>query len=255
MRTWTEKSRRRRVSAGSSSTGRTTFGIGGYLTGDGRRVRWGSVFRSDALHELSPLDVGRLEALGVDRVIDLRSPEEIAALGRGPLADTGIEYIPAPIIQSRTGEARGAPPGDDIAERYLWYLEVGRSAFVEVFESLAATDRGAVVFHCAAGKDRTGVVAALLLAALDVDDDDVASDYALTSVALPSILARLARDPIHGEAIAKIPEGRLNASAETMHRFLRLLGERHQGARSWMTSVGLTNTTLDSLQARLKASA
>jgi hypothetical protein len=116
--------------------------LGGYGMSDGARVRWGTVFRSDALHQLSPDDLRRLEELGVERVIDLRSPEEVAALGRGSLADAKIEYISAPIIPTRGGEARAAPPGDDIAERYLWYLEVGRASFVEVFEIIATSDRG-----------------------------------------------------------------------------------------------------------------
>jgi protein-tyrosine phosphatase len=229
--------------------------LGGYVTANGGRVRWGSVFRSDALHQLSEEDLRRLEALGVVRVIDLRSPEEVAANGRGSLGDSDVEYISAPIIPSTSGESQGAPPGDDIAERYAWYLEVGRAAFVEVFETLAASDRGAVVFHCAAGKDRTGVVAALLLTALGVGDDDVASDYALTTQVLPSVLERMSRDPIHGAAVAQAPPGRLVAAPETMYRFLRLVAERHHDARSWMEGAGVAGASIDSLRNRLRTSA
>ncbi len=228
--------------------------LGGYRAGDGATIRWGSVFRSDALHHLSAEDVQRLMALGIDRVIDLRSPEEVAAVGRGGLADQGIDYAWAPILQSTRGEAQAAPTSPDLAERYLWYLEVGQKAFVEAFEVLAEPGRGAVVFHCTAGKDRTGVLAALLLAALGVDGDDIASDYALTGRALPSIVERLARDPVHGAAVAQTPPERLIVSADTMRRFLQLLSDRHGGAAPWIESAGVSTAAIESLRDRLRSS-
>jgi hypothetical protein len=90
---------------------------------------------------------------------------------------------------------------------------------------------------------------------LGVAEDDVASDYALTTRALPSIMKRLSSDPIHGAAIARVPQGRLMASADTMYRFLRLLSERHEGARNWMNAAGVSTATLDSIRAKLTASA
>ena len=115
--------------------------LGGYATRQGARVRWGSLYRSDALHHLSAGDVEVLAGLGVDRVIDLRAPEEIAAVGRGLLSDGPFGYLNAPVIPSISGEALGAPPGDDIGERYLWYLDVGRQALVDAIEALAEPGR------------------------------------------------------------------------------------------------------------------
>jgi protein-tyrosine phosphatase len=226
--------------------------VGGYVTADGARVRWGQVFRSDALHHLWPADVQAVRALGVDRVIDLRSPEEISTVGRGALGDTGIEYVTASVIPMAAGEAVGAPSGDDIAERYLWYLDVGADALVDAFGVLAEADRGAVVFHCAAGKDRTGVVAAMLLAVLGVGEDDIVADYALTNRALPAILARLAADPVHAEGIAQMPANRRVVQPETMRRFLQLLGAEHGGARAWLDRAGLDPASVDALRARLR---
>lgn len=225
--------------------------LGGYRTRDGGALRWGSVFRSDALQHLSAGDLRSVEALGVDRIIDLRSPEEIAAVGRGELALHPVEYVTASIIPSAGGEAVGAPEGDDIAERYLWYLDVGRDAFVEAFEVLAEPGRGAVVFHCAAGKDRTGVLAALLLSLLDVSEDDIVADYALTNRALPSILGRLALDPVHAENIAVMPASRRTVQPETMRRFLRRLDVEHGGARSWLDQAGVPAATTERLRTAL----
>jgi protein-tyrosine phosphatase len=226
--------------------------LGGYATGDGTRVRAGMVFRADALNHSSPDDLRVLEALGVDRIIDLRSPEEIGAVGRGLLADGPIEYVTASVIPMAGGEAVGAPSGDDIAERYLWYLDIGRDAFVSAFEVLSEEGRGAVVFHCAAGKDRTGVLAALLLSVLGVGADDIVADYALTNRAMPSILERLANDPIVGPRVMQIPPGRVMAPPETMGRFLELLDTRHGGAQAWLEQAGVPPRSIAGLRSSLR---
>ncbi len=229
--------------------------LGGYATRQGPRLRWGWLYRSDALHRLSAGDVEVLAGLGVDRVIDLRAPDEIAAVGRGVLSDGPFGYLNAPVIPSVSGEALGAPPGDDIGERYLWYLDVGRQALVDAIEAVAEPGRGAVVFHCAAGKDRTGVLAAVVLAMLDVGYDDIVADYALTNRALPSILDRLAADPLHGASVAQMPADRRTVRPEAMRRFLQLLDDKHGGARSWAKNAGVAPTCIDALRARLDVTA
>ena len=229
--------------------------LGGYATRQEARVRWGSLYRSDALHHLSAGDVEVLAGLGVDRVIDLRAPEEITAVGRGLLSDGPFGYLNAPVIPSISGEALGAPPGDDIGERYLWYLNVGRQALVDAIEALAEPGRGAVVFHCAAGKDRTGVLAALVLAMLDVGYDDIVADYTLTNRALPSILGRLAADPLHGASVAQMPADRRTVRPEAMRRFLQLLDDKHGGARRWAESAGLAPTCIDAVRVGLDVTA
>jgi protein-tyrosine phosphatase len=225
--------------------------VGGYAAGGRERVRWGAVYRSDALHHLSPSDLDTLESLGVDRVIDLRSPTEIASVGRGSLGEGQVEYLTASVIPTAGSEATGAPSSDDLAERYMWYLEVGRDAIAESFEILAASHGGAVVFHCAAGKDRTGVLAALLLEVLGVGDDDIIADYALTGRALPSILARLAQDPVHGVAVSQIPDSRRMVRPDVMRAFLQLLDARYGGARAWLEEAGVRPRSIDALRSGL----
>jgi len=226
--------------------------VGGYAIRPGVRVRWGSLYRSDALHHLSAGDVEVLAGLGVDLVIDLRAPDEIAAVGRGALADGPFGYLNAPVIPSISGEALGAPPGNEIGERYFWYLEVGRQAVVDAIEAVAEPGRGAVVFHCAAGKDRTGVLSALVLAMLDVGHDDIVADYMLTNRAMPAILDRLAADPIHGASVAQVPVDRRSVRPEAMRGFLQLLDDKHGGARSWAHSAGVGPACIDALRARLE---
>ncbi len=229
--------------------------LGGYATRQGARVRWGSLYRSDALHHLSARDVEVLVGRGVNRVIDLRAPDEIAAVGRVQLSDGSFGYLNAPVIPSISGEALGAPPGSDIGERYLWYLEVGRQALVDAIESLAEPGGGAVVFHCAAGKDRTGVLAALVLAILDVAYEDIVADYTLTDRALPLILDRLARDPLHGASVAQMPADRRTVRPDVMRRFLQLLDDKYGGARRWAESAGVAPTCIDGIRTGLLVTA
>ena len=225
--------------------------LGGYPVGGSGRVRWATVYRSDALHSLSTADLETLESLGVDRIIDLRSLTEIERTGRGGLALRQVEYLTASVIPTLGSEATGAPSSDNLAERYMWYLDVGREAIAETFEILATPGTGAIVFHCAAGKDRTGVLAALLLEVLGVSGDDIVADYVLTDQALPSILDRLSQDPVHGAAVAQIPDSRRTVQPDAMRGFLQLLDQRHGGARAWLEMAGVKPRSIDALRTRL----
>src|ERR1700733_7186496 len=102
--------------------------LGGYPTVDGRFTRWGRLFRSDTLHELTGEDLGLLRQIGLTSIIDLRTRTELDRTGRGPLAEEPIAYLHASVLQEEGGEsvATPAPPDGHPAARYLWYLDVGR---------------------------------------------------------------------------------------------------------------------------------
>ncbi len=223
--------------------------LGGYPTGDGRRTRWGRLYRSDTLHELTDGDLVALRDLGLRAVLDLRTAAEVEQSGRGLLGEEPVDYQHLSVIDQDAGEstAAPAPPGDDLAERYLWYLEIGRRALVSALESMTSEDRYPMVFHCTAGKDRTGVLAALVLDILGVEPTVIAEDYVITATRLDLIVARLRRDPVHGARLAELPASRLEVELETMERFVQLLYERHGGARSWARASGIGQRSLDRL--------
>ncbi len=102
--------------------------LGGYPTTDGGMTRWGQLFRSDTLHELTEADLEVLREVGLASVIDLRTATELGRSGRGLLGEEMVAYLHASVLQEEGGEsvAIPAPSDDDPAERYLWYLEVGR---------------------------------------------------------------------------------------------------------------------------------
>lgn len=223
--------------------------LGGYPTGDGRTTRWGRLFRSDTLHELTRADLEVLEEVGLSAVVDLRTTAEVERTGRGPLGGRPLRYLHAPVLREEGGDTRAAPEpeGDDTSLRYLWYLDVGRRALVEAIEMVADPSSLPLVFHCAAGKDRTGVLAALVLDIVGVERDVIVEDYALTQSRLELIVARLRRDPVHGKRMDEIPPSRLRVEGETMARFLSLLHERHGGARAWAASAGVAKASLERL--------
>jgi protein-tyrosine phosphatase len=195
--------------------------LGGYPTADGRFTRWGRLFRSDALHELTAEDLQVLRQVGLASVIDLRTATELERTGRGPLGEEPIAYLHASVLQEEGGEsvATPAPPEGDQAERYMWYLNVGRDALTEALTTAADPVNQPVVFHCAAGKDRTGVLAALILDILGVDRSAIVEDYTITATRMELILKRLRRDPVWGDHVAEIPAHQVHAEASTMDDF------------------------------------
>ncbi|MEV6523411.1 tyrosine-protein phosphatase [Longispora sp. NPDC051575] len=159
--------------------------LGGYRTADGGTVRWGRLYRSDSLGKLAGADMDTFTALGVRTVIDLRYPFEIEARGRVPqtpgLAYHNLSVEHRPYSQPRLGpEVRVAP---FLAEKYAEVALDGAAELRTVLELIAADANAPVVFHCAAGKDRTGIVAALVLGLLGVSEADIAADFALTNLA------------------------------------------------------------------------
>lgn len=186
---------------------------GGYRTGDGRCVRWGRLYRSDSLSKLSGQDWDRFLALGVRTVIDLRHPYEVDAHGRVP-ASGGLRYHNISVEHRPYDQAALGPdvePAQFLADRYAELALDGVAEFRRALDVIAADGNAPVVIHCAAGKDRTGVLTALLLALLGVAADDIVADYALTALVTDRLIAewragnqaRTPRWPAFGQAPAR----------------------------------------------------
>jgi protein-tyrosine phosphatase len=173
--------------------------LGGYETADGHVVRWRRVFRSDALHDLTLEDVEALVGHGVRQVFDLRSAYELELFSGNPLIDRGVLVRHTPMVVDMTAR-RGAGArlieSDDPrvhAEAYLELIEQGRASVRLILDALCEAEDGGTVFHCTGGRDRTGMVAALLLSVLGVPRPVIAEDYALTTEYLSFPEARIAR--------------------------------------------------------------
>ena len=159
--------------------------LGGYETRDGRRVRTGQLFRSGVLSDITDADVAMLESLGIATVVDLRSPDEIAArpnrLPRGAMT-VEIPVVDVSMSPTRITAKLEAGDTDGIgAEMLLTGNRVFARELHEVFARVLHLAMDAahrpMVFHCTAGKDRTGFVSAIVLLALDVPRETVVDDY------------------------------------------------------------------------------
>ncbi|MER8105421.1 tyrosine-protein phosphatase [Kitasatospora sp. NPDC094016] len=225
--------------------------LGGHPAADGRSVRRGLLYRSDSLGKLtSPADLDRLQALGVRTVIDLRYPWEIAAKGRVPDYE-GLVYHNLSIEHRTYDQAEIDPDVDPwryLADRFAEVTEDGVEEIREALEVIAAAEEP-VVFHCASGKDRTGLIAALVLTLLGVCEDDIAADFALTELATPHLIAewhaahpgRTLRWPGYGRA----PEAVIRLA-------LADLAARHGSVEDYATgALGFSPARIAALRSRL----
>lgn len=224
--------------------------LGGYPTADGRLVKWRQVFRSDALHHLTPQDVTRLrDEIGLGDVIDLRSTAELRSEGRGPLDQEGMQFHHVPLYDGET--PRGAPtPELKLTDRYFLLAQYASAPIARVIDALAVTGAPAV-YHCAAGKDRTGVVSAILLGLLGVPDEVIVADYAATQENLDAIIERLMSTKGYQTMLSALPPDTLHAEPETMVVFLDRMREAHGTMAAYAAAAGVQPDAVGKLRARL----
>ena len=243
--------------------------LGGLPTDDDGETVAGRLLRADNLQELSPSDVRRLvQDLGVTTVVDLRSSAELASEGPAPLdAVASVRHAHHPVIPEvgsatdaavkalliRSKQDRSRFPGDPTCGHYLGYLEDRPDQVVGAMRSIAR-DEGAALVHCAAGKDRTGVVVALALTAAGVRPQAVVADYAATGKRTEAILSRLRRSPTYARDIDSLPAEAHRARPETMAAFLEQMESRYGGVARWLTDHGLSTGELGLLRAKLRGS-
>ena len=216
--------------------------LGGYRAEDGRRFRTGQVFRSDGLQLLTPADLEKLEKeIGLASVIDLRSHLEVSEAGRGAIVEQTTIYE-LPLFPEAGGGAAQAPPAfempADMGDLYFLMLTGARKPIAEVIRLLAGFDAPAV-FHCAAGKDRTGVISAVLLSLLGVPDDTIVLDYAFSRQNIDLINARLDSSDTYQKLMTDLPEGAYDADPACMRKFLAKLREVHGTVEAWAEESGL----------------
>lgn len=230
--------------------------LGGYATEDGHTVRWHTLYRADGLHRIPPGCEAAVAHLGWRTVVDLRTTGEVDA---GAFARGGADVVHLPMLRETWGipevsdiEPVEIEPVEFLSSHYLQMLDHGAPAIAAAFAILASRDRLPAVFHCSAGKDRTGVLAALVLSSLGVPDDVVAADYHLSAAAVERLVAWLeATGPELKEEMARQPKAFLSCPLEAMLVFLDVLRDRHGSVERYLASVGVEPTMLTRLRATL----
>jgi protein-tyrosine phosphatase len=225
--------------------------LGGYGTTDGHRTRWRRLFRADGLSRLTENDMATLDHLGVVTVIDLRTALEADTQGRFPSDIEGVTYHHLPLTDTLPGEEE-TPDWDRtafVSERYLSMLSEGAATVAAAVRLLADPRRHPAVFHCTVGKDRTGVLSALVLGFLGIPDDVIVADYALSYDAMLRILENLLeRYPDANEIVERYRPVILSAEPASMAGFVAGVRATHGSFAALADSLGVT-TEVEALRA------
>jgi hypothetical protein len=234
--------------------------LGGYSGIDGRTVRWGRLFRADTLHRLTDTDVEALGRLGLQTVLDLRSESEIADFGR--LRDEArdrltwhhLPMIDLVILRPRADDEPAPPPRDPNEPPGSSYVRmVGDGTMLaRAVGLLAAPEHLPAVFHCTAGKDRTGIVAAATLDLLGVADEAIVEDYVETETSRERSMAWIREhEPTFGAFMDQFPAERRVTRPEVIAGFLAAVRAAHGSVEQLLVSRGLPSEALDRLRDQL----
>ena len=233
--------------------------LGGLPTEDGGQTRAGQVIRADNVGALTDVGWRTVVRHGITRIVDLRWPEEAA---EDPPRDVVIEVVPVSVLGERLDEDDGylqklnahLDTVEDVADHYVWsyveFLEGNRDRFGAALAAIADAP-GPVVIHCMGGKDRTGLVAALLLRLAGVSLDVIGSDYALSGPNLAGTLrAWLAEAPT--DVVRRRREKLSQTPAGAMRRVLETIEERYGSVEQYVQAGGLSAAEVQRLRSRLR---
>ncbi|HEX9067038.1 MAG TPA: tyrosine-protein phosphatase [Streptosporangiaceae bacterium] len=222
--------------------------LGGLRTRDGRRTRHGLIYRGDSLDSITPADAAVLFGkLGIGTIVDLRTKAETELSG---LVFPVQRYRYSVLVEGRLGHEPF--PSDDPAELakvYLSNIEGGRAAVKGTFDAIGSNLRAGVatLFHCAAGRDRTGIMAALLLSLAGVTDGQIAVDYVQSNRNARRVTKKLAENPLYANHESHKRDVIL-LDERTILGFMRLLREQDGGPRQFCLDSGVSEDTISAIE-------
>lgn len=222
--------------------------LGGYATPAGE-TRWRRILRADGLHRLDAGGMSSLVAEGVTTVIDLRHPGELKGQPNPFAANTAVAYHNVSLFEQLAPVAR---PGEDVLlALYKQALETRQQAIADVLTIVADAPAGTVLFHCTAGKDRTGIVSALLLAVAGVEASLIVEDYALTGEMIAPMIEEIIADAAARGADIDAFRPLLAAEPATMLATIAYIEGTYGSAVVYLERIGLGPATIDRLRHRL----
>lgn len=223
--------------------------LGGYPTKDKRYTRWGQFLRSDNPFSLTAYDCETLYRYGVRLQIDLRSGFECEKEPSALKGYRDVEFCNCSMIDQIYSSAGAVTLPGDISQLYLYLLEEGKAKYAYIFRKVLCYPETCVLFNCTAGKDRTGVLAMLLLKIADCPDEVILADYAATYENLRRDIEK-SLELFKERGIALDPV-LLLSDPETMGKTLSYLEKKYGDVTNWLVSTGLKPEEIAGLQKKL----
>jgi protein-tyrosine phosphatase len=233
--------------------------LGGYKGRGGRTMAWRRLYRSGGLlHMTAPDKTYLKEEIGLKTVIDLRSPEEPKKLQEIRLLEgIGARYFNVqfkwPVADYYKKEMELYASTSNMGVVYLHRLrhEGFAQRLFSILEIMADLPYYPLLFHCGAGKDRTGVLAAMTLKLIGVSDEDVISDYVLTDASMEDVKQRICSDPETSEEVRNLPDFTWRAPPQFMRTFLDGLVKEYGSAAGYLKKYGAEKTLVLRLEKTL----
>jgi protein-tyrosine phosphatase len=227
--------------------------LGGYQRRGGGVTAAGRILRADSMHSLTDYDKEKLLGMGLRSIIDLRSQKEIEQAPNVFADSDKVQYFHIPLlkgIQSIQLPIDTSP--ELLSDLYIRIIDNCQKELKKVFSTIADHDEGMLIFHCAAGKDRTGVIAALLLDAVDVLEENIIRDYSLSEKYMKPVFQRqkeLLREK--GVDISTIPNFIFESPRSNMIITLQYLRNKYDNAINYFKEINLTDKQIKSITSML----
>jgi protein-tyrosine phosphatase len=227
--------------------------LGGYETLDGRSVRWRRLFRADGPHALTESDAATLARLGIATIIDLRTVDESEQRGRWQdhLGDATYHHLPMTDVLPDEAEMMKWVEAAHVGDHYGKIASRGTRAIASALVLFGEEANYPAMFHCSAGKDRTGVLAAIVLGLVGVPDETIVDDYALSREAMERMWVWLRANASDPDQLDRYAPAVRSAEPLTMRVFLDGLRGRYGSYESYAAALGLGDADLAALRAAL----
>jgi protein-tyrosine phosphatase len=229
--------------------------LGGYRATGGRTIAWRRVFRSGEMHHMTRSDAEKLiNEIKIKTIIDLRSSDRQEKTRAGLLEEAGIKIYSLPcavVFDGDTEQGMTAAKKFSSLEEAMNYqirLKNYSSSLIKAMEIIADPKNHPVVFHCNAGKDRSGILAALILSVLGVMKHDILNDYALTDQYMKAFINRWNADTATADVLDDLPAYHLRAVPESMEIFLNILKKDYGSAEGYLNAQGADKTLVKRLE-------
>jgi len=231
--------------------------LGGYQNRYGATVAWRRLFRSGDPRNITAEDFNSIkQEIGLKTVIDLRTAEETVTQGKWECAGLGIQYHHIPFPGgggNKKEEQRILDEKTNLGNYYLHIISGGnfKKQLIAALEIIASPNNLPLVFHCAIGKDRTGILSAILLSILGVDDDIIIEDYTLSGPAMVKLRKDMEQNPPKEEYIKRLPEYFWEAAPETMKIFLSGIKKKHDSVVRYLIDLGVDTYLIEGIRKNL----